>query len=146
MQRLIAFILLLVPGAAFAQPEPVSSFHYLPTGNGFGMQVFDSDQNAVVQFLERPYRYLRPNPSNPDAEGPVRRNLAFDTYFGLRSGSTSLWLGKETPDQVGYVDQTNVIRSAVEVGNLLTESFYLAPYGYPGNGLVMIFRVTNQGS
>src|SRR5688500_13792075 len=137
---------LAASGAAVAQPEPVPSFNQLPTGNGFGMQVFDVDQNAVVQFLERPYRFIRPNPSNPDAEGQVRRNLAFDTYFGLRVGATSLWIGKQTPDEVGYVDQTNVIRSAVEIGNLDTESFYFAPYGYPGNALVMILVVTNRGS
>ena len=104
-------LLLLLPGVALAQPEPVPSFQYLPTGNGFGLQVFDVSRNSVVQFLERPYRYIRPNQSNPDAEGQVRRNLAFDTYFGLRSGSTSLWIGKETPDEVGYVDQSNVVRS-----------------------------------
>src|SRR6185503_5677386 len=93
LRTLTAAVLLLASGAAArAQPEPVPSFQYLPTGNGFGMQVFDSSQNAVVQFLERPYRYVKPNSSNPDAEGQVRRNLAFDTYFGLRSGSTSLWI------------------------------------------------------
>ena len=147
LRTIAAAVLLLASGAvARAQPEPVPSFQYLPTGNGFGMQVFDSSQNAVVQFLERPYRYIKPNASNPDAEGQVRRNLAFDTYFGLRSGSTSLWIGKETPDEVGYVDQTNVIRSAVEVGDLLTESFYFAPYGFPGNGMVMVLKVTNTGS
>jgi len=144
MLRLITFLLLL-PGVALAQPEPVPSFQYLPTGNGFGLQVFDSNRNAVAQFLERPYRYIKPNPSNPDAEGQVRRNLAYDTYFGLRAGATSLWIGKQTPDEVGYVDQTNVIRSAVSVGSLLTESFYFAPYGYGGNGLVMVLKVTNQG-
>jgi GH15 family glucan-1,4-alpha-glucosidase len=142
----IALLLFFLPATALAQPEPVPSFQYLPTGNGFGLQVFDASQNAVVQFLERPYRFVRPNQSNPDAEGQVRRNLAFDTYFGLRSGSTSLWIGKETPDQVGYVDQSNVIRSAVEVGSLMTESYYFAPYGLAGNGMVMVLKVTNQGS
>jgi len=135
----------LLPGAALAQPDPVPSFRYLPTGNGHGMQVFDVNQNAIVQFLERPYRFMRPSPGNPDAEGVVRRNLAFDTYFGLKSGGTSLWLGKETPSEVGYVDQTNVIRSVVEVGSLTTESFYFAPYGYPGNAMVMVLRVKNDG-
>ena len=91
---IVASAVLATPGAAFAQPDPVPSFNELPTGNGFGMQVFDIDQNAVVQFLERPYRFTRPNPGNPDAEGLVRRNLAFDTYFGLRSGGTSLWIAR----------------------------------------------------
>src|SRR5207245_8716672 len=67
--------------------DPVASFHYLVTGNGFGFQVFDVNANAIKQYLERPYRYLRANPSNPDGEGIVRRNLAFDTYFGVKVGA-----------------------------------------------------------
>src|SRR5262245_19727219 len=79
---------------AFADPapptpiDPVKSFPYLVTGNGHGFQVFDVGANAVKQYLERPYRYLRPNPSNPDGEGIVRRNLAYDTYFGVKVGAT----------------------------------------------------------
>ncbi len=136
----------LAPWPARAQLEPIPSFKYLPTGNGYGFQVFDVSQNAVTQFLERPYRYMRPNPSNPDGEGIVRRDLAFDTYFGVRSGSSSVWLGKSTPTEVGYVDQTNVIRSVVPVGALRTESFFFSPYGFQGNALVMVLTVTNQGT
>src|SRR5262245_65364020 len=68
---------------AYAQVDPQPSYQFLTTGNGFGFQVFDVSQNAITQFLENPYRYLRPNPSNPDGEGVVRRDLAFDTYFGI---------------------------------------------------------------
>src|SRR4249919_4273410 len=89
--------------------DPVPSFRYLVTGNGRGFQVFDVSANAVKQYLERPYRYLKANPSNPDGEGIVRRNLAFDTYFGVRVGTTGTWLGGRAPDSVGYVDQSNVI-------------------------------------
>ena len=103
---------------ALARPalavDPVPSFRYLVTGNGFGFQVFDVSANAVKQYLERPYRYLKANPSNPDGEGIVRRNLAFDTYFGVKAGGTAAWLGGRAPSEVGYVDQSNMIRSAVD--------------------------------
>lgn len=134
----------LWPGAVFAG-EPVASFDYLPTGNGHGLQIFDVQQNAITQFLERPYRYMRPHPEYPDGEGVIRRDLAFDTYFGVRAGEDSLWLSKQTPSDVGYVDESNIIRSAVTVGALATESLYYAPYGYDGNALVMVLRVTNTG-
>ena len=80
---------------AHAQVDPVESLSQLVTGNGFGFQVFDVDDNAIRQYLERPYRYLRANPSNPDGEGIVRRNLAFDTIdelaqMRLRSRQTDL--------------------------------------------------------
>ena len=143
----LVFVLLVAcwPAAAHAT-NPVPSFTFLTTGNGFGYQIFDTNQNAIKYFLERPYRYLRPNPSNPNGEGIIRRNLVFDTYFGVRSGGTSTWLGGMTSSDVGYVDQSNVIRSAVNMGALKTESFYFAPYGYAGNGLVMLLRVTNTGT
>jgi GH15 family glucan-1,4-alpha-glucosidase len=133
-----------VPRTAHAI-DPVESFRYLVTGNGFGFQVFSVESNAVKEFLERPYRYLRANPANPDGEGVVRRNLAFDTYFGIRAGGQSVWLATRDPSEIGYVDQTNVIRSVVTVGSVRTESFFFAPFGYDGNALVMLIEAENTG-
>src|ERR1700704_463723 len=105
VRRLVTFAAVATIALA-ARPahavDPVASFHYLVTGNGFGFQVFDVGANAIKQYLERPYRYLRANPSNPDGEGIVRRNLAFDTYFGVRVGTQGAWLGGRTPSEVGY--------------------------------------------
>ncbi|HEU4611990.1 MAG TPA: hypothetical protein VFS15_07925, partial [Kofleriaceae bacterium] len=123
--------------------DPVPSFRYLVTGNGHGFQVFDVSANAIKQYLERPYRYLKANPSNPDGEGIVRRNLAFDTYFGLKVGASAEWFGGKAPSEIGYVDQSNVIRSALTSNGMLAESFYVAPFGYEGNALVMLLKVTN---
>ena len=123
--------------------DPVPSFRYLVTGNGHGFQVFDVGANAVKQYLERPYRYLRANPGNPDGEGIVRRNLAFDTYFGVKTASGGAWLGGRAPSEVGYVDQSHMIRSALAVGGVMTESYFVAPFGYEGNALVMLLKVTN---
>lgn len=140
---LAASLVCLAPARPAAALEPVASFRYLVTGNGFGFQVFDADANAVTQYLERPYRYLRANPANPDGEGIVRRNLVFDTYFGVRVGSTSAWLGGRRPDQVGYVDQTSMIRSQVTVDGVRTETFFVSPFGFDGNAMIMLLRVEN---
>ncbi|MBA3393380.1 MAG: hypothetical protein H0T89_12085 [Deltaproteobacteria bacterium] len=126
--------------------EPVPSFRYLVTGNGFGFQVFDASANAVKQYLERPYRYIRANASNPDGEGIVRRNLAFDTYFGAKVGTQAQWFGGRAPTEVGYVAESNMIRSVVTVGSVMTETFYVSPFGYSGNAMVMLLKVTNNGS
>lgn len=145
----LALVAALAAGSAASRParavDPVESFRFLVTGNGFGFQVFDVNANAITYFLERPYRYMRPNPSNPDGEGLVRRDLAFDTYFGVRAGGASAWLGKTTPVSVEYVDQTNIIRSTSYVGDVRAESHYFAPYGFEGNGMVMVLRLTNEG-
>jgi hypothetical protein len=136
--------------AMFARPahavDPVASFRYLVTGNGYGFQVFDETANAVKQYLERPYRYLRANPSNPDGEGLVRRNLAFDTYFGVKVGSAATWLAGRAPSEVDYVAESNVIRSVASFGGVTTESFFVSPFGYDGNALVMILKVTNTSA
>lgn len=139
---LAASLVSLVPARAQAL-EPVASFKYLVTGNGHGFQVYDVDANAITQYLERPYRYLRANPSNPDGEGVVRRNLVFDTYFGVRVGGQGAWLGTRDPSEVGYVDGSNLIRSVVTVGGVRTETFFYAPFGYDGNAMVMLLRVEN---
>jgi len=125
--------------------DPVPSYRYLVTGNGFGFQVFDVGANTIKHYLERPYRFLRANPTNPDGEGIVRRNLAFDTYFGVKAGATAAWLGGRAPSETGYVAETNMIRSVVAVGGVTTESFFVSPYGYDGNALVMLLKVTNSG-
>ncbi len=126
--------------------DPVPSFRYLVTGNGHGFQVFDVSANAIKQYLERPYRYLHANPSNPDGEGVVRRNLAFDTYFGMKVGSSGTWFGGRAPSEVGYVEQSNIIRSVTSANGVLAESFFVAPFGYEGNALVMLLKVTNQAA
>ena len=147
--RLIPILALAAVSAA-ARPayavDPVPSFRYLVTGNGFGFQVFDVGANAVKQYLERPYRYIRANAANPDGEGIVRRNLAFDTYFGAKVGGQAMWFGGRAPSEVGYVEETNVIRSVVTMGSVTTESYYFSPYGYSGNAMVMLLKVTNTGA
>lgn len=147
-RRLLPALALLV--LASARPaeavEPVASFRYLVTGNGFGFSVFDTSANAIKHFLERPYRFLRANPQNPDGEGIVRRNLAFDTYFGIKAGGSAGWLGGRAPSEVGYVDQSNMIRSSVAFGGVTTETFLVSPFGFSGNSLVMLLKVTNTGA
>ena len=137
----------LVVVGAVAQPahavDPVASFRYLVTGNGFGFQVYDQSANAIKQYLERPYRYLRANPANPDGEGIVRRNLAFDTYFGIKAGTTTQWLGSVTPTLIEYENQTNIIHTTSTVGGVSAETYLVAPFGYEGNALVMLLKVTN---
>ena len=146
LRRLVPALALV---GALAQPaaavDPVASFRYLVTGNGFGFQVYDQDANAVKQFLERPYRYLKSNPSNPDGEGIVRRNLAFDTYFGIKAGGSATWLSSTTPSEVGYVEETNMIRTSVAYGGVTAETFMVSPFGYAGNAHVMLLKITNSG-
>jgi MYXO-CTERM domain-containing protein len=144
--RLLSLAVVAVLTAVAVRPahaiDPVASFRFLVTGNGHGFQIFDVSANALKQYLERPYRYLRANPQNPDAEGLVRRNLAFDTYFGIKVGAQAAWFGGKTPSEVGYVDQSNIIKSVVTVNGVTATSYFVAPFGYEGNAMVMLLQVT----
>src|SRR5256885_374142 len=77
--------------ATSAHAAPQRTWNYLTTGNGHGFQIYDTNANKIVGFLEHPYRYLRPR-QDPKSDGVGRRNLAFDFYFGVRGAGGSTWL------------------------------------------------------
>lgn len=115
----------------------------LTTGNGHGFQIYSVTDNKVVQFLEHPYRYLRPRAGQPQADGIMRRNLAFDVYFGVRGAGGHGWLN--APDSVGdasYVDQSNIILAPATLGGMQVESYYFSPFGDDelGNTMVAILH------
>src|SRR5262245_58745238 len=113
---------------------PVPSLNTLTTGNGHGFAVFDINQKKINQFLERPYRYVRPGATQMDV-GVERRNLIYDLYFGVRAGATATWM-KDTPQtQVGYVAESNIMRAVGVVNGVTVESYFFAPYGYAGNAV-----------
>jgi len=117
------------------------SLKYVTTGNGFGFQVWDVDQKKIVEFLEHPYRYVRPQPGQPvGPEGVGRRNLAYDVYFGLRGQ----WLNQVAgvPD---YVDQSNIIHVPANAGGQTVDTYFFAPFGYDGNAMIAVMKA-NPGT
>jgi GH15 family glucan-1,4-alpha-glucosidase len=138
MRRLSVILVLLFGYPATAQQR---TWNFLTTGNGYGFQIFDTNANKITQFLEHPYRYLRPNPADSHAEGVVRRNLAYDFYFGVRGGGTSGWLNAPTSaGDPGYLDESHIIRAPATLGAVTAESYFLAPFGYSGNALVALLK------
>lgn len=136
--RLVVACAVCVAAPAFAQQR---TWNFLTTGNGYGFQIYDTNANKITQFLEHPYRYLRPNSSDPHAEGVVRRNLAYDFYFGVRGGATTGWLNAPTSTgDPGYVDETHIIRAPVKLGDIDAESYFFAPFDYAGNALVALLK------
>src|SRR5512143_3272359 len=100
-------LLVLIGGSAHAAGR---TWNYLTTGNGHGFQVFDAsgDKYKITQFLDHPYRYVRPTPGQPTAEGIARRNLAYDFFFGIKGAD---WLNHATADSPEYLDQDNIIHA-----------------------------------
>lgn len=131
---LLAATLFAAPRAGAAEQR---TWNYLTTGNGHGFQVFDASKNRVVQFLEHPYRYLKPHPSDITQYGQGRRNLAYDVYFGLKGPSGAGWLGEpdnaEAPEQL---DQTGIVHAPATVAGVKADSFFFAPFGLERNVMV----------
>ena len=138
MKRALPILVLLLTSGAPALAQQ-RSWNYLTTGNGYGFQVFDTNAQKITQFLEHPYRYLGPSPTDPHAEGVVRRNLAYDFYFGLRGGGTTAWLN--TPTTTGdpsYIDQAHIISVPATIGSVNATSYFFAPFDLPENAMVAL--------
>lgn len=133
---------------AFAQTR---TWNFMPTGNGYGFQIFDRTQNRIADFLEHPYRYVAPG-DDGRTYGIGRRNLAHDIYFGVKVGSSATWLaggcGGQCTDyqSIEYERETNIIHGVTNFAGVAIDTYYYAPYGYAGNGMVMLIRVRNSGA
>ena len=117
------------------------SWQSLTTGNGHGFQVFDTSANKIVTFLDHPYRYVGPPSGDPKSDGPSRRNLAYDFFFGVRGGGAAGWLN--APSSAGdpeYLEDSNIIRVPATLGGVNAESFFFAPFGYEGNAVVALLK------
>lgn len=140
MKRILPILVLLAGYPAAAQQR---TWNFLTTGNGYGFQIFDTNANKITQFLEHPYRYLRPNPADAHAEGVVRRNLAYDFYFGVRGGGTAGWLNApSSAGDPGYLDESHIIRAPATLGAVTAESYFFAPFGYAGNAMVALLKAS----
>ena len=119
------------------------TWHFLPTGNGHGFQVYDRQDGRITSFLEHPYRIVAPGDASR-TWGVGRRDLAHDIYFGLSVDGGAVWL--TSPDEVDYEEESHVIRAAETISGVEATSYFFAPFGYEGNALVMLIRVSNKSS
>ena len=119
------------------------TWQHMPTGNGHGFQVFDRDRHRITTFLEHPYSFVAPGAADR-TWGVQRRDLAHDIYFGVRAGGTTTWLHDQM--SVEYEAQSHIIHGSSTQSGVLTDTYYFGPFGYEGNGMVMLIRARNEGS
>ncbi len=137
---LAALAFVLAWGSATPTVAATRTWNFLTTGNGHGFQVYDRDQHRVKTFLEHPYRYVAPGDAGR-TWGVGRRNLAHDLYFGVRAGGQTTWLHDQP--EVEYEAETNVIHAWSTQSGVRTDTYYVAPFGYEGNALVMLIKATS---
>ncbi len=137
---MLAAFLVASPDGAAAQSR---TWQHMPTGNGHGFQVFDRDRHRITTFLEHPYSFVAPGA--PDRTwGVQRRDLAHDLYFGVRANGSATWLHDQT--DIEYEANSHVIHGSSTEDGVRTDTYYFGPFGYEGNGMVMLLRASNEGS
>lgn len=134
---MIATASLLYGAEAEAQER---TWHHLTTGNGHGFQVFDTQKNRITQFLEHPYRFLKKHPTDDKREGPGRRNLAFDVYFGVRASGGAGWLGDANAGEPEYLEQSHIIHVPTPIAGVNGDAFYFSPFGIERNVMVGVLH------
>jgi len=133
--------------------DPHRSFERLVTGNGFTVASFDASRRRIDSFLEHPYRFFAPRGPAPGFcyAADESRDLAYDAYFGVRSGAASTargeWLPELALDDAAMDAGTGIIVAEQHAGagralRAVTHAF--APMGYAGPALVFALSLTNE--
>lgn len=154
MRTWSAVLLLVLFVSTIARADGVAphrSFQRLVSSNGHAVVSYNRTTNRVDTFLEHPYRFRTPNnaPSDLCYSADETRDLAFDQYFGFRTGDHGEWLSDETATSANYLNGTNIISTAQYAGenreiSVATHSF--APMTLDAPAMVMLVSFTNYGS
>jgi len=137
--RWVAVMVTLVacasPRVASADIAPYRSLTTLPSSNGRGAIAYDTTSNKITQFLEHAYAS-----ANATSQS---RNFAYDSYPGIRVGTTGTWLTGVTPITVEYLPGTGIIHTVRSLsGQLTLDEYDFAPMGLGENASVMLVRAT----
>jgi hypothetical protein len=110
----------------------------LSSSNGMGALVYDATQYKITEFLEHPYQA-----SNASTQS---RNFAYDSYPGIRIGTTGTWLNTVAPSLVEYLPGTGIIHVQRSLQGLMIDEYDFAPMALAENASVMLVEVTQNGS
>jgi GH15 family glucan-1,4-alpha-glucosidase len=137
--------LLSSAGAAAAVER---SFGRLVTGNGHAAVSFNRDTARVDTFLEHAYRFHEPRdqPENLCFSADESRDLAYDTYFGVRVDGVGTWLAALPVEEAAYEPGTHIIRVVQRLGTVRAETRYVMPFGLESPVLFMGLTLTNEGA
>ena len=145
---------LISPRAAKAV-DPHRSFERLVSGNGHCVVSFDRAARRIDAFLEHPYRFAAPRAPAADLcyAADESRDLAYDAYFGVRSGTGGAsggergeWLPELPLDDASTETGTGIIVAQQHAGldrALSATTYAFAPMGYDGPALILALELTN---
>ncbi len=142
--RCVAVVLLSSLTAAAA---PTRTFFTLPSSNGYGAVIGDTSQAKITHFRERLPATEEPQLDADAGEIWVgnqqqiinSRDLAYDVYFGLRTGGTQLWLSSVPVTSSTY--ESGIVEWTQQTGGVTVTTYVFAPRALPHAGFVMILHV-----
>jgi MYXO-CTERM domain-containing protein len=135
---LVALGVLLGCEAAHADVVPHRSEQFLPSSNGVAAIAWDRTQYKLTQFLEHPYQ--------AQSASAQTRNFVYDSYPGVRVGSTGTWLDSVAPALVEYVPGTGIVHAMRTVGSVRLDEYDFAPMGLVDHAGVMLLEATQTGA
>jgi MYXO-CTERM domain-containing protein len=124
------------PRDARAGDSPHLSEEWLPSSNGMAAIAWDREQFKLVQFLEHPYAAA--------SSSATTRNFIYDSYPGLRIGTTGTWLDAVAPIVAGYVPGTGIVHSVRTLSGLQIDEYDFAPMGLAAYASLMLVQVTQM--
>jgi MYXO-CTERM domain-containing protein len=133
-----AVAVLMGSTVARAEASPHLSEQYLPSSNGLAAIAWDRTQSKLDQWLEHPYQ--------AQTASTQSRNFIYDSYPGVRVGTTGTWLDTVTPTVIEYVPGTGVIHTMRTVGTVQLDEYDFAPMGLAEHASVMLLEVTQSGA
>lgn len=115
---------------------PHKSERYLPSSNGRASIAFDtqSGSSKIDLFLEHPYAY----PSS----GVSTRNFVYDTYPGIRVGTSAAWNNSLTPSLIEMLPGTGIIHVVRATSGVQIDEYYFTPMSLAETATVMLTKVT----
>jgi len=132
----LAVFLGSIPARAAASQH--LSEQYLPSSNGIAAIAWDRSQSKLDQWLEHPYQ--------AQSSATQTRNFIYDSYPGVRVGTTGTWLDTVTPSVIEYVPGTGVVHTMRTVGPVQLDEYDFAPMGLAEHASVMLLEATQSGA
>ncbi|HEX3345414.1 MAG TPA: glycoside hydrolase family 15 protein, partial [Polyangiaceae bacterium] len=133
-----AVAVLLATSPARAEASPHLSEQYLPSSNGIAAIAWDRSQSKLDEWLEHPYQ--------AQSAGAQTRNFIYDSYPGVRIGTTGTWLDTVTPGVIEYVPGTGIVHTRRSVGSVQLDEYDFASMGLAEHASVMLLEVTQTGA
>src|SRR5580704_19572469 len=124
------------PAAAIVVPHRSETM--LPSSNGRGAIAWNASTFRVTQFLE--HAYQNPTPTT------ASRQFVYDSYPGVRIGTTGTWLSSVQPTTIEYLPGTGIIHVVRSLSGYTLGEYDFAPMSLGENASVMLVTVTNESA